>query len=429
MARELKFFKTGNRLHGQVIDWCKRLHDAEIRSLDLYRTRRPTRLGLSVVITLLDDSKYCLKRKIKPIGELEFIPGFVDTIEQIHTPLPAELDPHALINMQFRPGHRPSLIFILIACYGIQSHHGLFRASEIIADSDFFALALVLNVARKCIYHRDIVHAPASTRSPLNLLWQEVYHSIQNEEYTFWGDAVAEQTKNITRELVYKAARKRIITLLTCEESIAASAIARVEVLAKRKDLSHPTLWDEAWDKHWKEVWSNHRFPAHPGTNSVVGSTLLSDLNTLEIEVDGRAPGGKAGRTLSKIPVEKGNKILFDALLKDLRSHPRAEYSIGENGGKATMNESAATDASPLGKISELKIWPGYCIPVAQDQVDVIWASPREMAVEVAWEEAWNTAVIQGRRAAEGIQKNENPNSEPANTNPQSNSQNNRFLQ
>ncbi|KAG8760020.1 hypothetical protein FRC11_001083 [Ceratobasidium sp. 423] len=342
---------------------------------------------------LLDGSRYCLKRKIKSFHEL--IPESVDTIEPLYTPYPAESEP-ALVNMQFKSGSRPSLQFILAVCHGVQTRRGLFRAPEIIAGSDFFALAITLNVARKCINHRAIAHTPTSTGSPLKRLWRDVYDFIQNEDYTFWGDTIAEHTKNITRELVYKLARKNVGALLHCNRSqyIAASVVSRVEVLARRKELSEPTLWDEAWNGRWQQLWCDYQAPV--GTGSVIGSTPSSDRNasrrTMRLDINGRTPGGIAGRTISKIPVTDDNTILLDVLLKGLYPDSALGHSDGEKGKEANRNKAG-----------------GYGLVVIQDQEDnVIWASPREMAVEMAWEKAWDISVAQGEQAAKDIQEKEN---------------------
>ncbi|CAE6487359.1 unnamed protein product [Rhizoctonia solani] len=439
MTREIKLYKGYNRLQGPVIDWCNRLHDTEVQSLDLYISQhiRPTGLGSSVVAKLLDGSRYCLKRKVKSFQEL--IPEFVDTIEPLHISHPV-VSESSLVNIQFKSGSRPSLQFILAVCHGVQTRYGLFRASEVIAGSDFFALAITLSVARKCINHRTIAHTPTSTGSPLKRLWRDVHDFIQNEDYTFWGDTIAEHTKNITRELVYKSARKNVAALLHCNrpQYVAASVVSRVEVLARRKELSEPTLWDEAWDKHWQEVWCDYQ--AYVGTGPAVVSTSSSDRNvsgrTLRLDINGRTTGGIAGRTISKIPVTDGDTILLDVLLKGL--YPELDCSDSEK-GKANRDEAQAatnlnspiSDPSPTNtrlsrrQMPEPKIWPGYGLVVIQDQGDnVVWASPREMAVEMAWEKAWDISVAQGEQAAKNIQEKNNGVFQQISTDLQDNPQN-----
>ncbi|KDN45486.1 hypothetical protein RSAG8_04810, partial [Rhizoctonia solani AG-8 WAC10335] len=381
MIREIEFHWQHNKIQGPIIDWCNRLTNTDVRSLELHSTHQT--LGLSVIIILFNGLKYRLKRNVKPFRVP--VPKFTDTIEDIRSsPLASALpDSYALVRVHFKAKYCPNLHNILVACYGAQTQRGFFRAPEIIADADFFALSITLNVARRCIYRRD-----------LNLLWNSVYRSIQNEDYAFWGDAIAEHTKNITRELVYKVARKNIAGLLDSEkaQSISASLVSRVEVLVKKKEISEPTLWDEEWNKRWKETWS--------GSQQNFG--LPADLNdsnkVFRLKVDGRAAGEIAGRTPTKTLMPEC-KILFNTIF----------------GGMHSQGGTGCSD-NTTGQEVEENIDPGMdnCLRFGvQSQNGDFWALPREVAVEMAWEEAWDVAVFQGIEAARSIQKREQRTFQP----------------
>ncbi|CUA71124.1 hypothetical protein RSOLAG22IIIB_09338 [Rhizoctonia solani] len=299
--------------------------------------------------------------------------------------------------MHFKLKHCPNLHHILVACYGAQNRRGFFRAPEIIADADFFALAITLNVARICIDRRD---RPSNTTlsstttvpidSPLRLLWNNVYRSIQNDDYAFWGDAIAEQTKNITRELIYKVARSNIAELLNSEKAkfIAASLVSRMEVLVKKRDISEPTLWDDEWNKRWNETWS--------GSQPNFGLRFDSnDSNkSFKLKIDGRAAGEIAGRTPTRTLIPE-HKILFNTIIEGIHSQGGVERFNG-------MTSKAAGENTD---------------PGVQSQNETFWASPREVAVELAWEEAWDIAVFQGSSAARTILRREQLTSEPRITN------------
>ncbi|CAE6466579.1 unnamed protein product [Rhizoctonia solani] len=455
MAREIKLYEACNRLQGPVMDWCNRLYCTEVQLLDLYLPihAHPIKPDSSVIITLSDGSVYSLKRKAKSFRGL--IPEFVDTIEPLTTPpLTGPKHPPAVVNMKFKAGHFPSLHFILRACYGLQTHHGLFRASAIVADSDFFAIAITLNVARKCIHRGGFGCTPTSSGSPLKRLWHDVCTLIQNEDYTFWGDTIAEHTKNITRELVYKVARDNVAALLNQDEpqlqSMAASVVSRTEIISKRKELAEPTLWDEAWEKRWKETWNGHeeRVFMDPATEPTSFLNQMVSKNALRPGVNGRAPGGIAGRTVSRIPVSNEDIFLLNTPLKGLHVHPELRPSSESKGKEREVNnvdraEWANNNESPLeclqsSKFDRLnpsyhemfkpKIWPGYgLLSTEQDENNnVIWASPREVAIEMAWQKAWNLSVAKGKRAAEDIMIEEKKidTSQWANVNIQDESQN-----
>jgi hypothetical protein len=340
MALEIKLYETRNGLQGPVMDWCNRLYNPEVHSLDLYLPLRThtTKVDPSVVVTLSDNSRYLLKRDVERFRRL--VPEFRDTIKPVPAlPLAGLKHPPAAVNMNFKPGYFPSLHLILSACHGLQKHHGLFRASAIVADSDFFAIAIVLNVARKCIYNGGFSCTPSPSTSPLKHLWHDVCSSIQDEDYTFWGDTIAEHTKNITRELIYKVARKNIAAYLNRyqdgarSQSMAASVVSRVEIISKRKELSGPTLWDEAWEKTWKKTW-NHREDVD--INSVVRSAFFPNRSTTKkafgADVNGRTPGGIAARTVVRTPVPDGNTVLFNALLKLLYQYPEPRLPSESDG-------------------------------------------------------------------------------------------------
>ncbi|CAE6435723.1 unnamed protein product [Rhizoctonia solani] len=424
MIREIEFHWQHNKIQGPIIDWCNRLTNTDVRSLELHSTHQT--LGLSVIIILFNGLKYRLKRNVKPFRVP--VPKFTDTIEDIRSsPLASALpDSYALVRVHFKAKYCPNLHNILVACYGAQTQRGFFRAPEIIADADFFALSITLNVARRCIYRRDPPSNSTSTaaitppaESPLKLLWNSVYRSIQNEDYAFWGDAIAEHTKNITRELVYKVARKNIAGLLDSEkaQSISASLVSRVEVLVKKKEISEPTLWDEEWNKRWKETWS--------GSQQNFG--LPADLNdsnkVFRLKVDGRAAGEIAGRTPTKTLMPEC-KILFNTIFGGMHSQGGTGCSDNTTGQEVEENIDPGMDnCLRFGAASRTphaiknrttpRIWPGYCILGVQSQNGDFWALPREVAVEMAWEEAWDVAVFQGIEAARSIQKREQRTFQP----------------
>jgi hypothetical protein len=79
----------------------------------------------------MNGSTYRLQRTIDQNNQQA-----VDTIESI---LSSDPTSQLLVSITLAPGYSPNLLFILSLCYGI-------KKLKDTADSDFFALALVLNV-------------------------------------------------------------------------------------------------------------------------------------------------------------------------------------------------------------------------------------------------------------------------------------------
>lgn len=312
MKRPIEF-KGSSGFQGPIIDWYNTLRNTTVCNLELHKVSSPRASRPSVVIvSLIDGSKYRLQRAI--LNDDSIFPEFLDTIEHI---LPSDINSRPLVRLDFNEGQRPDLLFILSVCYGARTQGVIFTAPKIVVDSDFFAVALILIVARKCLPPQVISYT--STRSPLETLWNDVYTLIQSQGYAFWVDTVAEYTKNMTRELIYRVARRATVQMPNPDaddhlggtsdinsnnnQLLAAAVVARVEVLAEKKELVDPTVWDEAWDRCWREAWQRSKL-----TNSWNTSRLLRSIRSLSLQapippIDGRALGRAAGRNPTKFPL------------------------------------------------------------------------------------------------------------------------------
>lgn len=317
MKRTIEFDRSSHGIQGPIIDWCNTLHNPTIFDLELHPATPKPSLPLSVVISLSNGSRYRLQRTLQQKSEKATIipkPAHIDTIEHV---IPSVFTSKPLISIKFREGHQPNLLFILSVCYGARRNQPIFKASQIVADSDFFALAIILNVTRKCVPHRVI--SPTTTVSPLESLWNDVYTLIQSRGSAFWADTIAEQTKNLTRELICKSAREKIVLEMPTSDAgegalLAAAVVARVEALGEKNELADLTLWDASWDRFWKKAWQGFNPLEECGTS--VGARTMGSIvpEALKLSVDGRGPGRAAGRSLARVPLPP-NVTLFHAIL------------------------------------------------------------------------------------------------------------------
>ncbi|CCO35112.1 hypothetical protein BN14_09227 [Rhizoctonia solani AG-1 IB] len=282
-------------------------------------------------------------------------------------------------------------------------------------------------------------------QTPLEHLWTVVHSSIQNQEYTFWGHTIADEAKNLTRELVYRAARSKIVESLpqsdnNIREAIAASIVARVESIIKKRELNESNAWDEAWDKRWNEAWQD----------------VLSDTNIWQVSfqklwtaeqtsgeaqkaiTEGRAPGIIAGRTPQREVLSVNGAVWLHSILMGF--HPSLVHQATHNSkvnydnSQPTKDDNCGTFSGALNAIliafyailagklestgnelSSTQEFPNVRGPImdSYSQIDrlaadvheyEIWASPRELAVHMAWEKAWPIAVIKGKECALKIQ-------------------------
>lgn len=339
MKRTIEFDKSPGGLQGPIIDWYNTLRNTTVCNLELHVISDPADPPTpAVIVSLADGSRYRLQRVIL---KKRIIPESVDTIEPI---LPSDIGATSqlLVNIKFNTGAQPDLLFVLSVCYGTRSQELIFTAPQIVTYGHFFALALILNVTRKCLPHRIIPQA--STGSPLELLWKDVYDLIHSQGYAFWAGTLAEHTKNMTRELLYKAAQGEVATNIhgeTIDDDLflAASAVARVEALAEKKELADPTVWDKAWDRCWRHVWRGFRPTNGQGTSRVMGTLEGISGETFKPIIDGRVPGRAAGRNPMRLPLSPDSITLSHAI--SLGAH-LSEKPIYKGKGKAILDEEGS---------------------------------------------------------------------------------------
>ncbi|KAG8682432.1 hypothetical protein FRC11_014889, partial [Ceratobasidium sp. 423] len=288
-----------------------------------------------IIISLIDGSKYLLQRRVKH-AKGSLVPNFVDTIQNVS---PSSVTTLPLIHIKFvgKPDKYPDLLFVLSICYGAQSHGQMDRVARFFIDDDFLALAVILNVTRtrppSSMASETSDSCSPHDPSPLECLWQEVCYSIQSLEHTFWGHTIADEAKNITRELIYRAARSKIAKYLPQGEiglSNAASIVARVESIIKKRELSESNIWDGAWNRCWDAVWQNSALDAR-------GSPTIREILPIEyipgsvhkLTVDGRAPGSIAGRTPERRTLSMDGATWLHSIL--MGSHPSLIRDMARN--------------------------------------------------------------------------------------------------
>ncbi|CUA74242.1 Tuberin [Rhizoctonia solani] len=440
MKRLIAFDSTLNTFRGPIVDWCRSLRNSIVDEIRLLPSSRPSSSApLCVVVLLQDGSMYRLQRSVKWVKR-EIMPDIQlqDTIEKVLA-LDVGGTSNPLVTIKFKEHHYPNLLFLLRVCRSIQKHGTLFKAPHYIMDcSDkFFALALVLNVARSCLPQRSIIDASNSQPDYCILLeglWQEIYQSLQRQGYAFWERTIAKRTKNLARELIYRLARDKVLQLFgekghsVEETSIAASTVARIEALVEKKELTDPTVWDEAWDTHWKQAWKQHgpviQLRDLGGRQTL--ASLSGSASTIPTVVDGRSSGRVAGRTPVKLSPTKARGSLLNVILAGAHSQPSERFvnNAGESsthgdGIQSLVGVSYSTtnghmlkseDVSPnLCRVSITKRydhavnWLGNSCLLSDSNTYKIWATPRESAIESAWGVAWPEGASYGRNAAKSI--------------------------
>ncbi|KAH7339955.1 hypothetical protein B0J17DRAFT_627958 [Rhizoctonia solani] len=450
MKRKIEFNTAHSQpqLEGPIITWYNQLQNTKVASLEYHQNHPPgARSPSKIIVSLTDGSKYLLQRRVKHASGA-LVPHCIDTIQNI-SPLIITTQP--LIRINFDKNY-PDLLFVLIICYGAQNHGHKEQIARFFIDDDFFALAIILNVARtqpsSSVPSKPLHSSPA----PLECLWKVVYCSLQSQEHTFWGHAIADETKNIMRELIYRAARLNIAKRLPQDSeedkvSVAASIVARVESIIKKRELNESTIWDNAWNKCWDTVWRSFHSDVGDWRTPFQGiwpaGIILQGAQNPTVE--GRAPGSIAGRTPERHLMSVNGATWLHSVL--VGHHPSL-VEVTEYNPKDKLQGSQACEEDPHGPFGAFfeamyaGLWStitGVSHPTCKQNLSTslaastkpssnsrgacacspkdgtipnsdhsheIWASPREMAVHLAWEAAWPEAVLRGRTIALEAQRN-----------------------
>ncbi|CAE6475479.1 unnamed protein product [Rhizoctonia solani] len=282
-------------------------------------------------------------------------------------------------------------------------------------------------------------------------LWQEIYRSLQRQGYAFWERTIAEHTKGLARELIYRLARSKILQLFGDNGesinglSVAASTVARIEALAEKRELIDPTVWDKAWDMHWEEAWKQHGpvvQPRNPGGIQTFAS-LSGGINTTTAIADGRSSGRAAGRAPVMSSPTGSSGILLNAILVGAHSQPlggptHSTMEAGAQGdGSQSPNHITSNRRDTLANSEVLASnvhhasitkkydctvnWLGSSCLLSDSNTYKIWTTPQECAIESAWGVAWSVGELYGRDEASSILKKDDepvdqPQTQPATT-------------
>ncbi|QRW25733.1 Tuberin [Rhizoctonia solani] len=331
--------------------------------------------------------------------------------------------------------------------------------------NDFFALALMLNVARNCPPRRSLFHTPNSDLNLIEELWQDTYQLLQKQGSAFWESTIAEHAKSLARELIYRASRYQIVFLLGSRSgrtdwlSVSASTISRIEVLAGNKKLTDPKLWDEAWNSAWKKNWNNAWKEFGPTTqlrNSGRIQAVTGIAGGTTISMNGRAHSRVVGRIPIKLVLSQSSSDMVNAILgRDDNSHSsfaRDEGEVPHPPGANTPPSFARDRESSYGpiyrsaieplisntfrpsnqvanpyinhihavsKLSRGVSWIGSSCVLSGSGAHEIWATPQESAIEAAWTVAWPEGERLGREAATSVESvTSNPRSSQSGAKP-----------
>ncbi|CUA67920.1 similar to terribly reduced optic lobes CG33950-PA [Rhizoctonia solani] len=200
-----------------------------------------------------------------------------------------------------------------------------------------------------------------------------------------------------------------------------ASTIARIEALVQSKELAEPTAWDKAWDMRWKEVWGKHGPVPRQQKGGLVQSLAraIRGTTTISVVADGCTAGRTAGRTPVELSLSKTTSTIMRTIFTEDRSRPSvADTSSMPRGENDSIIPLANNPHSPTETIrsdlhndndigterySYVMNWLGYSCLLSGSETCRVWATPRESAIEFAWNTVWPVAQSAGEDAAEAV--------------------------
>ncbi|KAG8732457.1 hypothetical protein FRC11_013531 [Ceratobasidium sp. 423] len=332
---------TGPRLEGPVIDWAKGLRERKVARMELYNQPNDS-IPLALVVTLVDGSLYFIQRvSSKGTSTNRNIPtGTIETTTSSH------FVSRPVIVVTFRS--KPELWLILYVCYSVPT----FDQHKPNIDNRSFGLTVLLNTVRHVLLCTvaSSPESPTEAQSPLKSLWRDVYQLTQSHDHDSWQGSPLERTKDLTRELIYKAAYNSLSKKIGAQWSdstlTAYSVIARLEEL-DLKENSQPSPSDMAWDSSWAKHTRVKLWMRRLGNNS----RLTSQMDARDLPHRYR---------LSEI--QQDTNLVHDGL-------------IGHE-------------------------WDGITSgPTCTSRPQIDW----QIAAHLAWSYAWPTAFKEGKKMAEDV--------------------------
>ncbi|QRV94391.1 hypothetical protein RhiJN_22409 [Ceratobasidium sp. AG-Ba] len=422
IQRRIEFSAT-RELAGPIIDWCNSISSPRVKEIRLHKSSASQTAAFFAVIVLEDESSYCLRRQRQDVRRVSQIADSHDTIEKASF---QDMNSYCLISITFTSEHYPELLLVFAICRGIQCISSELR-QLVFANSEFFAYALLSNLARHSLQPKSMPHDP---ENELEALWNDVYLFIRDREFGFREKAIANHTQNMVQYLLRIATREkasRIVRPAGDADPVEAtrhtltklaSAIARVEVSTSRHEHLQLSKWDRAWTQRWNTAW-DHRWNENwtiimRSQDASLGLKALGNLGitVTRPSVDGSASGRAAGRAPIRVPetlvaIAPPESVLVNtpAIAQEavvLDSFAESSVTKSAETPQILVTSSEAEEVQSK-RYSDAGSSPNHdhsrgnalCLKHCS-----IWTSTCEVAAEIGWADIWGKAVELGERAA-----------------------------